>query len=250
MTEILFKAKTKDGKRWVQGYYFAKPILEKHYIICDEAQWEIDKDTLCRYTGFTDKNGNKIWENDICQCAYKGGITECFVVKFGRNVLGNHKTFGFYASWALTDSYRTDICFWVEERGAESIGNIFDNPELLKVESMEDKYQKVKSYLAEKKEFPSMFETDELENVYILFGFGGKRFAVPNQIPVSSVSAIDFGQLSKRVGEEKVIPIVISPYVAKLFEISDVEINMFALGRQSKILKTPSKYGFHNGGAR
>ena len=118
MREILFKAKTKDGKRWVCGYYFAKPILEKHFIICDEAQWEIDAETLSQYTGLTDRYGNKIWENDIVYIPYALlEDTYCKVVfKYGQFI------------GELVDGTEDGIF----NRKAEVIGNIFDNAELLK----------------------------------------------------------------------------------------------------------------------
>ena len=72
MEEILFKAKRKDNGEWVEGGYFSEPYTDKKYII----RWnsfglgfnefiEVAHDTICQYTGLTDKNGEKIWENDI-----------------------------------------------------------------------------------------------------------------------------------------------------------------------------------------
>ena len=66
--EILFKAKRKDNGEWVEGYYRRIPCmgLHGHYIMPQNPknrleQYEIDPDTICQYTGLTDKNGNKIW---------------------------------------------------------------------------------------------------------------------------------------------------------------------------------------------
>lgn len=64
--EILFKAKRKDNREEVEGYYRADPDLDIHFICGwnyypsenglerESFEYEIDPDTLCQYTGLND----------------------------------------------------------------------------------------------------------------------------------------------------------------------------------------------------
>ena len=131
MREIIFKAKRKDWKKlpkeewWIEGYYRRIPCmgLHEHYIMPQNPknrveQYEIDPDTLCQYTRLTDKNGKKIWENDIVELPDENVYFKCEWEKdTARFVLnGDRFTVDF-------DDYR--------EYEVEVIGNIFDNAELL-----------------------------------------------------------------------------------------------------------------------
>ena len=125
MREILFKAKRIDNGEWVEGLIWKKKYnTDKIFISCfpDKDDYEevfvVDKNTICQYTGLTDKNGNKIWENDIVYIPYVClEDTYCKVVfQFGQFV------------GELIDGTTDSIV----NRKAEVIGNIFDNEELLK----------------------------------------------------------------------------------------------------------------------
>ena len=95
--------------------------------------FEVNPSTICQYTGLKDKNGNKIWENDIVN--HNG---EYAPVKFGMYCssfdYGNYN-FGFYVDFPEETFYRKELGYWY--RKIETAGNVFDNPELLQEESDE-----------------------------------------------------------------------------------------------------------------
>lgn len=139
--EILFKAKRTDNGEWVEGYYVKyQPCASRpeyvHGIVPTYASAlymiKIDPDTLCQYTGLTDKNGKKIWENDIVLLHeeiqdYEWKAT----VKFG------NPNWEYNLGWQLVPiggcDMNKDILLWIDMEIAtcEVIGNIFDNPELM-----------------------------------------------------------------------------------------------------------------------
>ena len=75
-------------------------------------------DTVGQYTGLTDKNGNKIFEGDIVNIEYPETIVENTVIEYiGASFYGST----YSDIWELDGYYHLEI-----------IGNIHDNPELLK----------------------------------------------------------------------------------------------------------------------
>ena len=138
MREILFRAKRIDDSEWVEGYYamMGKGNLIRHYIVQNCAltglfedpednmyfnDVEIDPETLCQYTGLKDKNGNRIWENDIVRI--ENSMDEG---------IGNIEFYG--GMWYVDGEPSNSLYDIVEydDGELEVIGNIFDTPELLK----------------------------------------------------------------------------------------------------------------------
>ena len=130
MREFLLRGKRTDNGEWVYGYYTkARYFLNKkemHIIFepdveafphCEFTGYEeVLPETVGQYTGLTDKNGVKIFEGDI-------------VDYISSDVIGNPKT-GTIIVEDMTD-YDTMI-YLNHSDELQIIGNIFDNPELLK----------------------------------------------------------------------------------------------------------------------
>ena len=128
----LVKAKRIDNGEWVQGYLYG--IWEKRYVLCGMTNdipdmIEVDTSTICQCTGLKDKNGQKIWENDVV------GFWDTYSTENGQaeadcigKVVWDDETISFQVTNRLSaESYEV-----LDECGV--IGNIFDNQELLESE--------------------------------------------------------------------------------------------------------------------
>ena len=151
MREILFKGKRIDNGEWVVGQYVntCYPGNGKetgHFIVVYPNEYhEIYTSTLCQFTGLCDKNGKKIWENDILMC--HGNSEDLVKVAFGEFGVRNietgtivDKVVGWHYEIIPTDAIsRCEPFCWsmpltedyIERCEMEVVGNIFDNPELL-----------------------------------------------------------------------------------------------------------------------
>ena len=126
MREILFRGKTTQHNKWVEGAFSMKdcdspfgemvynPSIIKYDEPCSGFWFSVIPETVGQFTGLTDKNGKKIFEGDILE--FRHGRTH--VVKFEDGAF-------IFTGTAIPVRYADKF---------EVIGNIHDNPELLEVE--------------------------------------------------------------------------------------------------------------------
>lgn len=138
MREILFKAKRIEDDEWIEGYYQKRHNFlgnEEHLIFHVDGRtvWEyteIVPETLCQFTGLCDKNGKKIWENDILMAHLDESYPE--------DVAYETVEWG-VAGWVAheTGSMDREYLGEFDLEHYEVVGNIFDNKELLQEETNE-----------------------------------------------------------------------------------------------------------------
>lgn len=152
MREILFRGKWRYNGEWVEGHYVKALDMygrEIHVIFESTATFYSDgetsgfilvnPETICQYTGLSDKNGKKIWEGDII--SYQRDNDDCpFPNKDTKKRLGKVFYQGFRSTFAIgmgrngSRSINDDLWKYVQNGNrVQVIGNVFDNPELLEV---------------------------------------------------------------------------------------------------------------------
>ena len=119
--EILFKAKRADNGNWIQGNLIVNETTGQHMIM---HVWPEHPDlydfrtvipeTVCQYTGLTDKNGKKIFENDIMRYSYI-------------STRGKDRTKEYVVQWVDNGFHIFDDDYGFSPQSLEVIGNIHDN---------------------------------------------------------------------------------------------------------------------------
>ena len=154
MRDYTRKAKRIDDGELIVGHTVRYGFTgqEKWYIVPHYASAlyaiEIDPTTICDPTGFTDKNGNLIWENDVVRG--HDNPNDLAKVVFGEvhvidavSLANVDSVVGWHTEVIPTDSLSKcePFClpmpltdFYIKQSEWETIGSIFDNSELLKRE--------------------------------------------------------------------------------------------------------------------
>lgn len=131
MREILFRGKRKDNGEWIEGSLLLNKIPNskgnKEYIATSETDRvvliTVDPSTVGQYTGIKDKNGKKIFEEDIVKVRIeRADFITC--VTWGKNSRGwklkcdrtNIDSFGTIKYYSLPSPDRIEV-----------LGNIHDN---------------------------------------------------------------------------------------------------------------------------
>ena len=151
MREIIFRGKRLDNGEWAEGFYISH-LNACHYIIpfrtggfeaIDNSfyvhKWfKVDPSTVGQYTGLKDKHGKRIFEGDILRIA-----------KIADELGGYYRP---PLDYTVNVVVKWDLCAWMWETicddkryitfpdawrlyECEIIGNVHDNPELLKEEA-------------------------------------------------------------------------------------------------------------------
>lgn len=126
----LCKAKRIDNGEWVKGYLIKSftgicyIVTHFDHILSNINYYEVDEKTICQCTKLPDKNGKKIWENDIVQ---RTDLHDAKKPSIGFIEYDVENT-AFLIHWVDVVNYSATYP-WKEK--IEVVGNIFDNPELL-----------------------------------------------------------------------------------------------------------------------
>lgn len=154
MREIKFRGKSTTSGKWVHGMLTTLKdlgaekqdmiIIKKEGVFNEGSaspffmEWDyIHKDTVGQFTGLKDKSRKEIYEGDIISMNGKYPKLIRYIDKWASYCLANLTDL----DCDLKTSYWQQVspCWWTDyKREIKVIGNVYDNPELLKGGSNEE----------------------------------------------------------------------------------------------------------------
>lgn len=137
MREIIFRSKRVDNGEWETGSLVVTRMWcsDESVFIADKmtgVYTPVDSKTVGQYTGLTDKNGTRIFEGDIVKIT-GFHTTAIAAVKYG-SPSEKSTSWGWYFDDNDGHTYFLMSKAFCRDYNAIIIGNIHDNPELLKGE--------------------------------------------------------------------------------------------------------------------
>lgn len=136
--EHIFRGKSLDNGEWVIGDLVH--VKGGALILPIGKGWDqhrVDPETVGQFTGIKDKNGVDIYEDDIIECIDSHGEPVRHFVEFcerrgyyAQYIIDGGKMF----IWNRNQEAGGISQSYIYECGKYVIGNIYDNPELLKTE--------------------------------------------------------------------------------------------------------------------
>ena len=126
MRDILFRAKSNKTGKWLEGL-LTKDQKGHFRIQFDPVRFSeiVISETVGQFTGLTDKNGNNIFEGDIIKVNHNSSYENPLLCEWD----------SYNACFKFTDKNDYDCAYYLNQKDLsqnEVIGNIYDNPELLK----------------------------------------------------------------------------------------------------------------------
>lgn len=131
--EILFKGKEVQNGNWIYGDLIHRDYGTAIGVVDSDGLHEVhvDEETICQYTGLVDKNRKKIWENDIIECE-----DDKHHFRIQTKIEWDVSCAGFIFQDTETSVVGLDaITAGGIHLKSKVIGNIFDNPELVRGEA-------------------------------------------------------------------------------------------------------------------
>ena len=126
MRDILFRGKRLKDDKWIYGYMATADTINNINRV-DMGNEDVDEETIGQWTGFMDENRTYIFEGDVLEYKYSiddfekpGTYRSVVTFKNGIFCLDNDED--------MSLSY----IFWKTDDDLNVLGNIYDNPELMK----------------------------------------------------------------------------------------------------------------------
>ena len=129
--EIKYRGKNLTNNQWIYGGIAEDK--DGNFVVLPKNNWQkgrcVDKETIGQFTGLYDKNSKEIYEGDILLFRTDRFTSKPIAVVFHNGAFGYFYT-GDFVSFVGNTNFK--FCINGSDEFFEIIGNIHDNPELIK----------------------------------------------------------------------------------------------------------------------